>query len=415
MANTLLTISMITREGLRVLENNLTFTKFVRRDFDDSFGRAGAKIGTVLNIRKPARYAGRTGQGLSIEDATETQVPLVLTTQQGVDIAFTSQDLALSIDDFSDRFIRPAIANIANHIDFDGMQQYLNVYNTVGVPGTVPNALLTYLQAGQKMDEEAAPRDNLRSLVISPAMQATIIDSLKGLFQESTEIARQYEEGTMGRSIGFKWSMDQNVGVNTIGTSGILVPTFTLAGSTTSSLVTGNWTVTTSTVKKGNVFTIGSGATGVFAVNPQSKQSTGALREFVVTADATASGGGAMTISISPTIVFSGPFQNVTGSTGAITAITNGATINLLGGLGVTGVSTPQALAFHKDAFAMGCADLPLPGGVDMAARVADKQLGISIRMVRAYDINTDRFPTRTDVLYGWTTLYPELACRIAS
>jgi len=409
LANTLLTISMITREALRVLENNLTFTKYVRRDFDDSFGRAGAKIGTVLNIRKPARYAGRTGQGLSIEDATETQVPLVLTTQQGVDIAFTSQDLALSIDDFSDRFIRPAIANIANHIDYDGMQQYLNVNNVIGTPGTVPNALLTYLQAGQRLDEEAAPRDNLRSLVISPAMQATIIDTLKGLFQESSEIARQYEEGTMGRSIGMKWSMDQNVGINVMGNYGILQPTYTLAGSTATSIVSGNWTVTTSTLLAGNVITFGSGATGVYAVNTQSKASTGALRQFVVTANATATGGGAMTFTISPAIVTSGPFQNVTAAPG------NGVSINLLGGLSAANVSSPQALAFHKDAFALGSADLPLPGGVDMAARVADKQLGISIRLVRAYDINTDRFPTRTDVLYGWTTLYPELACRVAS
>jgi hypothetical protein len=412
LANTLLTISMITREALRVLENNLTFTKFVRRDFDDSFGRAGAKIGTVLNIRKPARYAGRTGQGLSIEDATETQVPLVLTTQQGVDIAFTSQDLALSIDDFSDRFIRPAIANIANHLDYDGMQQYLNVFNTIGIPGSVPNALLTYLQAGQRLDEEAAPRDNLRSVVISPAMQATIIDTLKGLFQESTEIARQYEEGTMGRSIGMKWSMDQNVGVNVVGALGG-TPTVNGAAQTGSSLITQAWTGTiTNIVLRGNVFTIGSGATGVYAVNPQSKQSTGALRQFVITANASSTGGGAVTLSISPSIVVSGPFQNVTGQTGPITGPANAATINILGAANTT---TPQALAFHKDAFALGSADLPLPGGVDMAARVADKQLGLSIRLVRAYDINTDRFPTRTDLLYGWTTLYPELACRIAS
>ncbi len=412
MANTLLTISLITREGLRVLENNLTFTKFVRRDFDDSFARAGAKIGTVLNIRKPARYAGRTGQGLSIEDATETQVPLVLTTQQGVDIAFTSQDLALSIDDFSDRFIRPAIANIANHMDYDGMQQYLNVYNTIGTPGTVPNALLTYLQAGQRLDEEAAPRDNLRSLVISPAMQATIIDTLKGLFQESSEIARQYEEGTMGRSIGMKWSMDQNVGINTVGALGG-APTVNGAGQTGASLITQAWSNSiTNIVLRGNVFTIGSGATGVYAVNPQSKQSTGALRQFVCTSSQNSSGAGAVTLTISPSIVVSGPFQNVTGATGPITGPATGATINVLGAANTV---TPQALAFHKDAFALGCADLPLPGGVDMAARVADKQLGISIRMVRAYDINTDRFPTRTDVLYGWTTLYQELACRVAS
>ena len=416
MANTLLTIAMITRETLRVLENNLRFTKYVRRDFDDSFGRAGAKIGTVLNIRKPARYVGRTGQGLSIEDATETQVPLVLNTQRGVDIAFTSQDLALSIDDFSDRFIRPAIANVANNVDADGMKQFLNVYNTIGTPGNVPNALLTYLQAGQRLDEEACPRDDMRSLVISPAMQATIVDTLKGLFQESTEIARQYEEGTMGRSIGMKWSMDQNTQVNTMGNYGILVAT--LNGSALgASIVTAGWTVTTSTLLAGNVFTIGSGATGVFAVNPQSKQSTGALRQFVCLASQTSTGGGAMTIPIAPAIVVSGPFQNVTGLTANFPAagVPTGATINVLGGLGAANVNSPQGLAFHKDAFALGCADLPLPGGVDMAARVSDKQLGLSIRLVRAYDINTDRFPTRIDILYGWQTLYPELACRVAS
>jgi len=406
LANTLLTISQITRETLRILENNLVFTKQVRRDFDDSFGRAGAKIGTVLNIRKPARYSGRTGQGLSIEDATETQVPLTLNTQRGVDIAFTSQDLALSIDDFKERFIRPAIANVANQIDFDGLQQYLNVYNTIGTPGTVPNALLTYLQAGQRLDEEAAPRDNLRSLVISPAMQATIVDTLKGLFQESTEIGRQYEEGTMGRSIGFKWSMDQNVGINTVGLLGG-TPTVNGAGQTGASLITQAWSNSiTGILKKGNVFTIGSGATGVFAVNPQSKQSTGALRQFTVLADQNSSGGGAVTIPISPAIVTTGPFQNVTAAPG------NGASINVLG---AASTASPQGLAFHKDAFALGCADLPLPGGVDMAARVSDKQVGLSIRLVRAYDINTDRFPTRIDVLYGWTTLYAELACRVAS
>jgi hypothetical protein len=406
LANTLLTISMITREALRVLENNLTFTKYVRRDFDDSFGRAGAKIGTVLNIRKPARYAGRVGQGLSIEDATETQVPLTLTTQRGVDIAFTSQDLALSVDDFSDRFVRPAVANVANNIDFDGLAQYVNVFNQIGTPGTVPNLLLTYLQAGQKLDEEAAPRDNLRALIISPAMQATILDALKGLFQSAQDIATQYESGKMGLAIGFKWSMDQNVNVNTIGPLGG-APVVNQVGATGSTLITNGWTAAAALrVKKGNVFTIGAAATGTFAVNPQNKQSTGALRNFTLTTDGSSDGAGNLTLNISPSIVVAGPFQNVVASP------TNGATINING---AANTASPQGLAFHKDAFALGCADLPLPGGVDMAARVSDKQLGLSLRLVRAYDINTDRFPTRLDILYGWVTLYAELACRVAS
>lgn len=407
MANTLLTISMITREALRVLENNLTFTKYVRRDFDDSFGRAGAKIGTVLNIRKPARYSGRVGQGLSIEDATETQVPLVLTTQRGVDIAFTSQDLALSVDDFSDRFIRPAIANVANNIDYDGLSLWNTVANSVGTPGTVPSDLLTYLQAGQKLDEEACPRDDQRSLIISPAMQATIVNSLKGLFQSATDIATQYESGKMGMSIGFKWSMDQNVGISTAAAYSSSAPTMLTTGAvqTGSSLSMVAFASSVPVFTKGQVFTIGSGATGVYAVNPQSKQSTGSLRQFIATANITSTTTTA-TVPIYPAIVTSGPFQNVT--QGPPTS----ATVNYQS---AASTASPQGLAFHKDAFALGCADLPLPGGVDMAARVSDKQLGMSIRLVRAYDINTDRFPTRLDILYGWVTLYPELACRVAS
>lgn len=393
---------MITREALRVLENNLVFTKYVRRDFDDSFGKAGAKIGTVLNIRKPPRYVGRVGQGLQIEDATETSVPLALNTQRGVDIAFSSQDLALSIDDFSERFIMPAIANVANFMDFDGMGQYVNVYNMIGTPGTVPNALLTYLQAGQKLDEEACPRDKRRSLVISPAMQAVIVDALKGLFQSAENIAEQYEQGTMGEVIGFKWSMDQNTRTQTFGAQGG-TPAVNGAGQTGASLITNGWSNTIANLlNQGDTFTIA----GVYAVNPQNRQSTGALRIFVVTAPVSSDGSGNATIPIYPPIITAGPFQTVTVSPGATAAITV---------LGAANANSPQGLAFHKDAFALGCADLPLPGGVDMAARVSDKQLGMSIRLVRAYDINTDRFPCRLDILYGWTTLYSELACRVAS
>jgi P22 coat protein - gene protein 5 len=407
LANTLLTISMITREALRILENNLTFTKYVRRDFDDSFGRAGAKIGTVLNIRKPPRYVGRVGQGLQIEDATETSVPLTLNTQRGVDIAFTSQDLALSIDDFSDRFIKPAIANVANFIDFDGMGQYLNVYNEIGVPGLVPAALLTYLQAGQRLDEEAAPRDNARALVISPAMQASIVDALKGLFQSSQDIAEQYEKGTMGMVIGFKWSMDQNTRTQQVGAYGTSTPIVTVAGQTGNSVLTSGWTASTQVLNQGDVVTFAL----VYAVNPQNKQSTGSLRQFVITANVTSTAGGLATLPISGPgglgIVTAGAFQTVTNSPAASAVIT-------VSGASAVGPS-PRGLAFHKDAFALGCADLPLPGGVDMASRVSDKQLGMSIRLVRAYDINTDRFPCRLDILYGWTTLYPELAVRVAS
>lgn len=399
MANTLLTIAMITREALRVLENSLTFTLQIERNYDNQFGIAGAKIGTVLNIRKPPRYAGRVGQALVVEDATETSVPLALTTQRGVDIAFTSQDLTLSVDDFSKRFLRPAVAAVANAIDFDGTALTLQVYNVVGTPGTFPNTALQYLQAGQRLNEEACPVDD-RKLVMGPGFVPPIVDALKGLFQSSERIAEQYEKGMMGIGLGFKWFMDQNMRTQTPGSSagGITVAGANQTGSTlTVSAITG-------TLNAGDVFTI----QGVHAVNPQNRQSTGALRQFVVTANVPAN---ATSIPIAPAIAVYGtvaPF-NPFATVDVLPA--NGAPLTLEF---TAGQSSGQACAFHPEAFAMACADLLLPGGVDMAARVADDQLGLSIRAIRAYDINQDRFPTRLDILYGFAVLYREMACRIA-
>ena len=402
MANTLLTISMITNEALRVLVNQLTFTKRVNRQYDPKYGVEGAKIGTTLNVRKPPRYVGRTGQAISIEDATETQVPVTLTTQFGVDISFSSADLALSIDDFSKRFIRPAIATVANKVDYDGMQLYKTVANSVGTPGTVPNALLTYLDAGVALDNNAAPVDGERSIVINPRMQATIVDSLKGLFQSSTQIKSQYEKGKMGETAGFNWYMDQNTAVHTVGPLGG-TPLVNGGSQTGASLVTDGWTAAAaSRLKQGDVFTIA----GVFAVNPQNRQSTGALQQFTVTADVSSTAGGAATIPISPSIVVTGGFQTVTASPADNAALTI---------IGAANTVTPQGLAFHPDAFTMVTADLPLPRGTDMAARVSDPESGLSIRMVRDYNISTDQFPCRLDILYGWKELYPELACRIQS
>lgn len=405
MANSLLTISMITREALRVLENNLTFTKLVNRQYDDKFGVEGAKIGTTLNVRKPPRYVGRVGQAISIENATETQVPITLNTQRGVDIQFSSQDLALSIDDFADRFIKPAIAAVANAVDNDGLAQYTAVYNAVGTPGTVPNALLTYLNAGVLLNNNAAPLDGERYIVLSPQMQATIVDALKGLFQASEAIASQYRKGEMGETIGFTWYMDQNVNTFTVGTQGGS-PTVNGAGQTGASLVTQAWSNSVNVLNIGDIFTIGATSTGPHLVNPQSRQSTAALQQFVVTASVTSNGSGAATISISPSILTSGAFQTVDASP------LNSATINVLG---ASAVQSPQALAFHRDWITLASADLPLPGGVDMAARVADRQLGLSMRLVRAYNISTDQYPCRIDILYGWAPLRPELAVRVCS
>lgn len=403
MANTNLTISMITKEALAVLENNLTFAKGVNREYDDQFAIGGAKIGDTINVRKPAKYIGRTGAVMAVEDHTETSVPVQLDTQFGVDLNFTSKELTLSIDDFSDRIIKPAMATVANKIDATGLQMaYQSTYNVVGTPGTVPSSLKTYLQAGAKMDYEGTPRDGNRSLVIDPTAQVEIVDALKGVFQSSEQIKSQYEKGNMGLAGGFKWSMDQNVYTHTVGPLGgaPLVNGVPAQGATT--LVIDGWTASSaSRLKKGDVFTIAN----VYAVNPQSRLSTGQLRQFVVTADVSSDGAGNLTAAIAPAIASTGAFATVTAMPADNAAITV---------LGAANTVTPQHLAYHKNAFTLACADLLLPKGVDMAARISDKQLGLSARMVRQYDIVNDKFPCRFDVLWGWKALYPEMACRIA-
>lgn len=406
MPNTLLTISMITREALRVLENNLTFTKQINRQYDSKFGVSGAKIGTVLNVRKPPRYAGRTGQPIGIEDSIETSVPVTLDTQFGVDIQFSSAELGLSIDDFSDRFIKPAAATIANKIDFDGLGLYKTVPNQVGAINTIPADLDVYLDAGVALDENMAPRDGSRAVVISPKMQSKLVFALKGLFQSSDKIADQYESGTMGLTAGFKFSMDQNVRSHTAGPLGG-APTVSGGSQTGSSLLTAGWTAAAaSRLKKGDTFTI----QNVYAVNGQNRQTSTTLRTFTVTADFSSDASGNGTVSIYPPIY--GPATPAQQTVSALAA--GGATITVTSGT-ANQVTNAVGLAFHKDAFTLAMADLPLPGGVDMAARVSDNQLGISLRAVRQYNISTDMFPMRLECLYGWAPLYPELACRILS
>jgi hypothetical protein len=394
---------MITREALMVLENNLTFTKFVNREYDDKFGVSGAKIGTTLRVRKPARYTVRDGATASIQDHVEAYVNLPLTTQKGVDLSFTSAERTLSLDDFSSRILKPAVSQLANQIDYDGLGLYAKVANLVGTPGTTPATALAYLQAGQKLDEMGAPVDDQRSVVINPAAQAATVDGLKGLFQSSNEIAKQYRDGKMGIGLGFKFSMDQNVNRHTVGVN-TGTPLVNGANQTGATLNTDGWTASqTNILKAGDVFTIA----GVYAVNPQTRESTGALQQFVVLANVNSgSGAGAAALSISPSIVTSGALQTVTASPADDAVITV---------VGVGGASYPQNLAFHKDAFTLACADLELPDGLPSSAksRISDKRLGLSLRMCAYYDGANDINAYRLDVLYGWACIRPELACRI--
>lgn len=415
MANNLLTISMITNEALMVLENELTFSGQVDRNYDDQFAVTGAKIGATLNVRKPGRFIGTTGPALNVEDFNETSVPVTLSTQFHVDTQFTSQDLALSLDMFSDRILKPAVAAIANKVDFDGLTLAKNnTANIVGTAGTPPTGLITYLTAGAYLDSEGAPRDGRRACVIEPFTSATIVDSLKGLFVPSDVIGKQYQKGMMGRdSAGVNWYMDQNVVAQTFGS----YATATLACSTTAAtgFLTSGWSSTstialtaataTAGLKQGDVIQIA----GVFAVNPQNRQAYGSnkLRNFVVTSNVTVATSGTTSVTVSPAVITAGQFQNVSIPTSSATAVVTP--------FNNTGTVSPQNIVMHKNAFCLATADLELPDGVHFAGRASDKELGLSLRVVRQYTINNDSIPTRVDVLYGWASLYPELACRVAA
>lgn len=404
--NSLLNVSMIAKEMLRVLKNNTAFSSSINRQYDDQFANSGAMIGSVINIRKPTRFTVTDGQALNVQDVADQSVALTLDTQKHVGFQFSSKELTLNIEEFSKRYVTPAAAALGNKIDVDGLAQYVNVWNSVGVPGTTPATSLVFLQAGQKLDENGCPMDDQRTVIINPAAQAATVDALKGLFQQSDAIGEQYMKGRMGKGLGFTWKMDQNVAVRVTGESHALSPlvntTSSADGDTT--IVTDVWGGTVvNAVKKGDVFTIGS----VNAVNPQSRISTGSLQQFVVTADGSADSGGNLTISFQPALQSTGAYQNID------SLPVDEAAITFVERVADDGTSTPQNIAFHKDAFVLGMADLILPGGVDMAARASDPESGISIRLVRAYDISNDRLPMRCDILYGYKTLFPELACRI--
>jgi hypothetical protein len=414
MANNLLTISKITNEALMVLENELTFTSEVDRNYDDQFAVVGGKIGNTVNVRRPGRFIGTSGPALNVEDFNETSVPVTLSTQFHVDTQFTTQDLALSLDMFSDRVLKPAVAAIANKIDRDGLLLAKNATaNIVGTAGTPPTGLITYLTAGAYLDSEGAPRDGRRSCIVEPFTSATIVDSLKGLFVPQEAVSEQYRKGLMGRdSGGMNWKLDQNVVSHQFGSYSTSVLScnvttatgFLTSGWAQSSNITIGAATANATLNQGDVITIA----GVFAVNPQNRQPYGSnkLRNFVVNSPVTITSSGTATVNVSPAVITSGQFQNVSVTSSGSQTVTP---------FNNTGIVSPQNIIMHRNAFTLAVADLELPDGVHFAGRASDKEIGLSMRVVRQYTINNDSIPTRLDVLYGWAPLYPELACRVAA
>jgi hypothetical protein len=397
MSNTILTPTAVTREALRILHQKLNFVGRINRTYDDSFAKSGARIGDSLKIRLPNEYVVRTGATLTTQPTAELSTTLQVATQKGVDLNFTSVDLTLSLDDFSARILEPAMSVLAANVEADALNMMLDVYQNVNNISSV----LTFkqLMLGRKVLNDAlAPMDNDRTVLLNTGDNVDLVDQLKGLFQDSTAIKQQYKEGSMGRTGGFDFYENTLIQNQTTGTAAATTGytvngAVTANGSTSVTLAAGS-----TTFAVGDIFTV----VGCNRVHPETKQDTGVLQQFVVTAAKT---GGAGPMSFAPAIYTTTGRQNVTAG-----GMPTGNAVVKIGS--ASGIYKPS-LAFHKDAFAFATADLIMPEGVDFARReVLD---GISMRIVRQYAINSDTFPCRLDILYGYKTIRPQLACRILS
>jgi hypothetical protein len=400
MSNSILTIDMITRKALEILENNLVLTRNVNRAYDDSFAVEGAKIGSTLRIRLPDRALVTDGAALQVQDDNEQFTTLTVSNQKHIGVNFTTAEMTMQLDDFAERVLKPRISQLASSIDADVANSFRNIYQSVGTPGVTPATSAVLLAAQQKLNEAAAVMSP-RYATVNPAANAGLVEGMKGLFNPTDTISRQFKNGMMGMGVlGFdEINMSQSIKQFTTGSrnaTGTVGTTVTAQGSNTIVLAgVGN----ALTIKAGDVFTVA----GVFAVNPQTRESTGSLQQFVVVADVTSSSGGAATVTVSPAMYTSTHALATIDSFPASGAVTTF--------VGAASSQYPQNLIYHKDAITFATADLLMPQGVDMASRQVHN--GISMRIVRQYDINNDRLPCRIDVLYGYSVIRPQMGVRL--
>jgi hypothetical protein len=407
MANGFQNPVMYTNECLRILKNEIVLGKRVSRKHQMEFGKDEMKIGDTLNVRRPARFTVSTGAAFEAQDYTETSIPLVVNQQKHVDTAFTSADLTLKMQDFSGRVLKPKLIQLAQTVDIDG---YINAKNTIGnltgTAGTSPNSLQSIFDIGEKLDDFSTPRDGERYYALDQGSNATLVPSLAGFFHNGKQLDAQFNKGVfmeMTDTVGLKIAMSQNVARHTVGPLGgtPLVnganQGLTSGWSNTGTLITNGWTASAAQrLAAGDVFT----AAGAFSVNPVTRQSTGELMQFVVLNNQSSDGSGNLTITMSPAIITAGPFQNVTASpthAGAITVV------------GTASTSYTRNLAWHQDAF-----ELAMVKMVDLAQfggwGAVRSQDGFSLRVFRQAAISTDTVGNRVDGLYGWASVYPELA-----
>lgn len=412
LANLLVTPANVMKEIGRRLVNNLKFANNVLRSYDGQYVKSGAKQGWTVNARLPQRYKVNKGQALNPQPVVDQVVPITLTDQANVGIEFSMASLTMEIDNYREKAIAPAVDTLVNAVDFDGLSRmYLEVANCVGTPGTLPASTLAnpiYLSAGTKLDDASVPMDN-RIAILSSGMHAALANANLAVFNPQTYISQAFRKGQFAaEALGIsKWYKDQNVASHTTGALGG-TPLIDGATQTGSSILLKGWTSAVATrLNRGDVIQFA----GCYAINPMNYQSTGALKDFVVTADGVSTSGGAMTVTISPALI--------TVAQGALATCTvspaDSAAVTIYGHASTyANKVSPQGLVYHEEAFALVMADLEMPGGVWVSERISNEALGVAIRFVKDYSIMTDQSPARVDTLYGWKAVRPELATRVA-
>ena len=421
MANALVTSTVITNEVLRIAHNASAFLGNVNTDYKESWS-GEYKPGTTLKARAPVQFTHRDGETSNVQDITERSVDVALQPLLGLDFAVSSTDLTTSVGsngnvskEFKDRYLKPAGLKLAALLDYRiGTLMKNGFHQVVGTPGTPPATFADLLQAQVPLDRMSVPRDGMRMAAIEPGANATIVAGLSGLFNNQATLGEQDKTGAIKTGAGLDIAMSQNAPSHTVGPLGgtPLVnganQGLINAGATdnpyaaTTSLITDGWTAAAAArLNQGDTFTIA----GVNSVNPETKASTGVLQSFLVTSNTSSDGAGAATIVISPAIIAGGAYQNVTArpADNAALTITSGA----------ANTTYTQNLVWHKDAFTFVSPKQEVPGGMDMAyqASLADEG-GVSLRFVRGFDISTNKFISRFDILWGGAVTLPNFGAR---
>jgi hypothetical protein len=412
MSNNIITPTEITTETLRILHNTSAFLGNIDTQHDADFGKKGEKVGSTINIRRPVQWTVRSGAVANIQDVNETTTPLTIQPEFGIDWAFADFDLSLSIDKFSERYLKTAGTRLAAELDRRIAALYVQVANFSGTPGTVPATAQVMLDSAVLLDNCAAPRDDDRRAAILPLTNSKLVGGMSGLFNNQSTQSAQIKKGLMQTNLGMDFQMSQNLPTHTVGPLGgapavnganqglINAGTTDNPYAATTALITNAWTAAAAVrLNAGDVFTIA----GVFAVNLETKQALPNLQQFVVTAQASSDGAGNLTAVISPAIIAGGAYQNVTARPA------NGALLTVQTGTAGTGYG--QNMLYHKSAITLATVPMEVPKGMDMADQVVYEN--VSLRFVRGYDITNNRRICRFDILAGMTIQRPEWVVRI--